>query len=252
MHAKPDNRKQTVLAFCVFFASHLLAAAYSPIQDCDEVFNYLEPTHYLNHGYGLQTWEYSPEYALRSWAYAGLHALVVKAGSQLPFVRPKPAEFYLLRTALAFACAFCEAKLFSAVRRAMSGRIALIFLVILSTSTGMFHASVAYLPSSFAMYCTMLAFAAFMDTRRHRVASRARSIFWFGVGGVLGWPFALAMALPFLFEEVFDAVWTGEYVASFKTIVIGSAQAAAVLVGPPCCEVGVQVGNVPPGRAARH
>ena len=30
----------------------------SVVADCDETFNYWEPTHYLMYGYGFQTWEY--------------------------------------------------------------------------------------------------------------------------------------------------------------------------------------------------
>ena len=40
-----------------------------PIMDCDEVYNYWEPLHYLLYGTGLQTWEYANEYALRTYAY---------------------------------------------------------------------------------------------------------------------------------------------------------------------------------------
>jgi len=72
-------------AFYVFFIANLLAALYAPIQDCDETFNYWEPTHYLSHHYGLQTWEYSPVYAIRSWLYISLHALVGSFRRLLPF-----------------------------------------------------------------------------------------------------------------------------------------------------------------------
>ena len=37
------------------------------VPDCDEVFNYWEPLHFLHHGFGLQTWEYAPEFSLRSY-----------------------------------------------------------------------------------------------------------------------------------------------------------------------------------------
>lgn len=57
---------------------------FAPIQDCDETFNYWEPTHYLSHGYGLQTWEYSPDFAIRSWLYIGLHAIVGNLRRLLP------------------------------------------------------------------------------------------------------------------------------------------------------------------------
>ena len=64
---------------------------YNGIQDCDEgalnqissllsaqtrartVFNFWEPLHYLWKGYGFQTWETSPVYAIRSWAYILIH-----------------------------------------------------------------------------------------------------------------------------------------------------------------------------------
>lgn len=66
---------------------------YSNISDCDEgaffpplastelnvliVYNFWEPLHYLDRGYGFQTWETSPAYAIRSWAYIALHLPVV-------------------------------------------------------------------------------------------------------------------------------------------------------------------------------
>ena len=62
----------------------MLSALFAPIQDCDETFNYWEPTHYLSHGYGLQTWEYSPEFSIRSWLYIGLHAIVGNIRRLLP------------------------------------------------------------------------------------------------------------------------------------------------------------------------
>lgn len=62
-------------AFRIFFMVRCISALYGVIQDCDEVFNYWEPMHYLQHGYGLQTWEYSPEFGIRSWAYILVHTI---------------------------------------------------------------------------------------------------------------------------------------------------------------------------------
>jgi hypothetical protein len=42
------------------------------------VFNFWEPLHYLDQGHGFQTWETSPTYALRSWAYVLLHLFPAK------------------------------------------------------------------------------------------------------------------------------------------------------------------------------
>lgn len=45
---------------------------------CSLVFNFWEPLHYLDRGYGFQTWETSPAYAIRSWAYILFHMLPTK------------------------------------------------------------------------------------------------------------------------------------------------------------------------------
>jgi hypothetical protein len=43
--------------FTALSALRLIAASLSPIHDCDEVYNYYEPLHFIMHGSGLQTWE---------------------------------------------------------------------------------------------------------------------------------------------------------------------------------------------------
>ena len=40
-----------------------------PLMDCDEVYNYWEPLHFLLYQNGFQTWEYANNYALRTYAY---------------------------------------------------------------------------------------------------------------------------------------------------------------------------------------
>ena len=78
------------------------------------------------------------------------------------------------------------------------------FLMSMIFSPGMFRASTAFLPSSFAMYTTMLGMAAFINWRGG--LKTAQGIIWFAVGGVLGWPFSIALAAPFLLEELILAV----------------------------------------------
>jgi alpha-1,2-mannosyltransferase len=195
------------------------------------VFNYWEPTHYLNHGYGLQTWEYSPEYAIRSWAYTGLHSLVIWIGTlpvkALPLARPKVVEFYFLRIALALVCALCESRLYSVVSRTINPRVAIFFAMALVFSPGMYHAAPAYLPSTFAMYTSMLGFSAFMDWTRG--IKTAQGIMWFGLGTTLGWPFAGALVLPFIAEEAILATVTGDIFDTCMRILNGGLGSLAVL-----------------------
>ncbi|OAL32368.1 hypothetical protein AYO22_00390 [Fonsecaea multimorphosa] len=190
------------IAFYVCFASHLLAALYAPIQDCDETFNYWEPLHYLNHGYGLQTWEYSPEFSIRSWTYIGLHALAAKVAGL--FGGSKTFEFYALRVMLAFMCAATEVRLYSAISRSINPRVGVIYLMIVAFTPGFFYASSAFLPSSFAMYTSALGLTSFMDW--HGGSKTAAGIMWFGIGALLGWPFSGALIVPFIVEEWLMAV----------------------------------------------
>jgi alpha-1,2-mannosyltransferase len=76
----------------------------------------------------------------------------------------------------------------------------LFFLIATLISPGNFHASAAFLPSSFAMYMCMLGAAAFMNWRGG--IKTAHGIFCFATAGVLGWPFASALCAPYLLEEL--------------------------------------------------
>jgi len=218
-------------AFAVFALVNTIAALFAPIQDCDEVFNYWEPTHYLNHGYGLQTWEYSPEYAIRSWTYTSLHSLLMWLAALpvklLEFDRPKAGEFYSLRIALGLACALCQSRLYAAIAKTVHPKVAIFFAMALILSPGMHHAAPAYLPSSFAMYTTMLGFSAFMDWTKGM--KTAQGIMWFGIGATLGWPFAGALVLPFIAEEVFLATVTGDISDGFRRMFNGTARSLVVL-----------------------
>ncbi|TKA30433.1 hypothetical protein B0A50_02660 [Salinomyces thailandicus] len=186
------------IAFSILVTAHILAALYHPIQDCDETFNFWEPTHYLTHSHGLQTWEYSPTYAIRSWTYIGLHALATLPARLLYL--GKTGEFYSVRMILGTLCALCETRLFTKVSATLNPRIAITFLLVLASSPGMFHASIAFLPSSFAMSLTALGIAAFMEWRGG--LHTAQGVWMFGIAAILGWPFAAALCAPFLLEEL--------------------------------------------------
>ena len=235
----PQHRKsssfETVIFNLVFiscFAVNLSAAVSAPIQDCDEVFNYWEPTHYLSHGFGLQTWEYSPKYAIRSWLYIALHAAISRpvdllmqaAGLQFN-------EFIWSRAVLATVCAYCQSRLFKAAFQNMGPRIAFMFAIAMMSSTGTFYASIAYLPSSFSMYTSMMGMAAFLEART--VPSTTQSITWFGVGAIVGWPFSAALITPFFVDEIISIRLTGDFEATATRIFGGLARVLPIIVRIP-------------------
>lgn len=203
-----------------------LAAFFAPIQDCDEVFNFWEPAHYLDHGYGLQTWEYSPVYSIRSWLYVSLHAVVGKLSMLV--VHSKTGEFYFIRTFLAFFCAACQTRLYSSICRSINPRIGLLFLTVMLFSPGMFHASTAFLPSTFTMYTSMLGLAAFLDLKNG--PKIAQGIMWFALGAVVGWPFAGALIVPLIAEEGIIAILSGSLSPFILAVVDGAFRCLSIVV----------------------
>lgn len=197
----------TWLVFSIALAIRLVCAKYSIIPDADEVFNYWEPLHFLSHGFGLQTWEYSPEYAIRSWAYIMLHAIPVKA-SQLLLGAEGSVLFFVLRGCFATVAAATETRLYVALSHAFSKRIATFYLMFSLASTGLFHASVEFLPSSFAMHAFTLALAEFVQsgTYRNKHNSIIKGILWTAVSGLFGWPFSLILMVPFAIDYFLSTI----------------------------------------------
>lgn len=179
-----------VRAFSVLLAARLVAALYAPIQDCDEVFNFWEPAHFLTEGWGLQTWEWSPIYAIRSWAYVGMHAVILSLAKILGLRGPQ--LFYFLRVVFAVFDSYCEARLARSLDKRYP-QVARIYVWFSTTAAGLFHASVAFLPSSFAMYFVALSLSFYFEDVHSNIVPCLTSI---AVAGIAGWPFALVLALP--------------------------------------------------------
>lgn len=173
-------------AFHVLIIFRFISALYNNINDCDETYNYWEPAHYLMHGSGFQTWEYSPVYAIRSYAYILIHILPLFLIGTIN----KIVQFYTLRLLLALVSCFCEIYFYRAIKRRYGSNVALLTLLFLAPSNGMFIASTAFLPSSFTMYTGMIAVAAWLNGKE-QVA-----IFSVALGSIIGWPFFVALGIP--------------------------------------------------------
>lgn len=186
--------------FAVLLAVRIAWAAVAVIGDCDEVYNYWEPLHQLGFGRAFETWEYAPQYAIRSWAYILLHLPVALVGG----AHSKRAAFYAVRVFLAAISAAADAALVASVARHVNARVARYMAVLLATCAGPAIAAVALLPSSLAMYATTLGWATAMP-RASSAARTFRAALAFAVGALAGWPFALVAAVPFVLEELFLA-----------------------------------------------
>lgn len=182
-------------AFKALLSARLCAAVWSNISDCDETFNYWEPTHYLMYDNGMQTWEYSPAYAIRSYAYLWLHALPGLFYSNL-LQSNRVLVFYFMRCILGFSCSLCEVYFYQGVLHRFGSSVSRIMLVLLLLSTGMFISSTAFLPSTFSMYAVLVSFGAwFLNEPRIMVFSTA-------LGSLFGWPFSAILGLPAAYDMI--------------------------------------------------
>lgn len=102
-----ELKPAAVVAFIALVFARICAAVFSNIADCDETYNYWEPLHYLIYGHGLQTWEYSPKFALRSYTYLLFYGVPAWLCNNL--FHPNPMlVFYIIRCLLGLTCAVVE------------------------------------------------------------------------------------------------------------------------------------------------
>ncbi|KAL8046654.1 hypothetical protein ABFX02_08G191000 [Erythranthe guttata] len=166
-----------------------MSASSNIIHDCDEVFNYWEPLHFILYKSGFQTWEYSSEFALRSYLYILFHNIVAWPASWW-FGEEKVRVFYAVRMFLGLLSVVSDAALVIALSRKYGKRLASYALAMLCLASGCYFASTSLLPSSFSMYAMSLSSALFLfDKHAAAVAVAA-------IGVILGWPFSLLAFLP--------------------------------------------------------
>lgn len=126
-------------AFRVLIIVRCFSALYRILDDCDEVYNYWEPTHYLLEGYGRETWEYSTDYKIRSWGYVFVHAVV---GLVAKLIAPTKVQvFYLIRLALGAVSSFVEARFYRTITEEINPHVGRYVFTILFFGAGMFNAS---------------------------------------------------------------------------------------------------------------
>ncbi|CAN6443771.1 unnamed protein product [Victoria cruziana] len=177
------------LPLITLLAFRYMSAVSNIIHDCDEVFNYWEPLHYILYKSGFQTWEYSANFALRSYLYIIFHALVGGPASWL-FGEQKVTVFYAVRLLLGSMSAISETVLVVALSKKYGRRIGSYALAMLCLTSGCWFASTSFLPSSFSMYTVTLASGLFLLERHALAVSVAAA------GVLIGWPFSVLAVLP--------------------------------------------------------
>ncbi|AET40839.1 dolichyl-P-Man:Man(6)GlcNAc(2)-PP-dolichol alpha-1,2-mannosyltransferase Ecym_6468 [Eremothecium cymbalariae DBVPG len=208
----------TALLFIALVISRLYVQPnFSLISDCDETFNYWEPLNLLVRGFGKQTWEYSPEYSIRSWTFLlpfyGVLSLVKKVADRQGWA-PR-LLFYVARVIFGLMSTVFEKKLYTELLKSTNSEVANLWLLFQILNPGWFHASVEFLPSSFAMIFLL---GYLKDSLRYLSTGKEKpfvsALFYNVVAGILGWPFVLVLSVPLvlhylLSHRIIDTLRTG-------------------------------------------
>ena len=188
----------------------LAALRFPVITDCDEVYNYWEPLHFLLFEKGQQTWEYASQFQLRTYAY--LVPLQWMAEKVLrPYVVPlllrryfdkdvvvpneKMALFLSMRLCLALLTAYAELRwlyaLSKTIRTSTTKTVVGGTALVLVTCSGLHHASAAYLPSATWMAVWCYAASCFLQQQHGRfvLVSVTATL-------ATGWPFGAVSVVP--------------------------------------------------------
>ncbi|XP_068628851.1 alpha-1,2-mannosyltransferase ALG9 [Battus philenor] len=174
-------------ALVLLLTSRLISAYWGHISDCDETYNYWEPLHYLVYGSGLQTWEYSPVYAIRSYMPLWLFAVPAKI---LSFVMYPVSVFYTIRALLATLAACADLMFYKAVCHEFGVHVGRVWLCLTLPCAGMFACSAAMLPSSWSSALVAAAMACWWRGRY------PFAILLTAATTLLSWPFTAILGLP--------------------------------------------------------
>ncbi|EPZ33863.1 hypothetical protein ROZALSC1DRAFT_29775 [Rozella allomycis CSF55] len=188
----PKTKPRAILksSFLFFTIVNIICAYFATMDDCDEVYNYWEPLHFLLFGKGMQTWEYSPNFALRSYLYLGIYKIV---GSFLSVTGlSKMGIFYALRIITGILCAFGQSFFYETVYNYIHPEIANSLVYCLAFSAGNFISSTALLPNTMSMIIVFFIYGYWFRQRFNPILLCTVMCI------CVAWPFALIIILPAL------------------------------------------------------
>lgn len=175
--------------FSLFLVVNLIASRVNHIDDTDETYGYFEPLHYLLYGKGMQTWEYAPTYAIRTYAFIYPFYLIFAFLNLLNV--PKEVVFFAVKGLLGTLTAHAQTRFVTNLNRTVGMSAASNAAVFLILAPGVFYASTSFLPSAVCMSLVMLSLSSWMENRF------LYSILWGSVAVLAtGWPFVGLLFVP--------------------------------------------------------
>ena len=130
----------------------------------------------------MQTWEYSPEFAIRTYAFILPFTPFGYVAQSLGIT--KIDFFFFCKVLLGLLFAFSTKRYFYAIRQIVGNRVASYTLLFLLTSPGVFFSATAYLPSALCASFLMLSITAWLNhTYSWAILYGCVAVIW------SGWPF---------------------------------------------------------------
>ena len=179
------------LLLSLFVIINIIAAFTNHIDDTDETYGYWEPLHYFLYGRGMQTWEYSTDYAIRPYSYLVPFYFFGESLKMLLTGLSKSAIFYGIRCVLGLFNARIEYQFIKQISYTFGNSISRYLTILLLFSPGVLYVSTSLLPSALCSAYIMLTIISWLQDK-YAVA------IVFGSIGVLGcgWPFVGLLLLP--------------------------------------------------------
>ena len=178
------------IAIAALLLMSRLMSGFLHLPSCaDETFNYLEPLAYLDIGKGLQTWEYSPEFALRPWLF-----LEVFNFAMLPF-SIHMLRVLCLHVGIALLWFHAELRVADAIYGREGLRMANWYMLLSACSPGPIFAASQFLPSTIFAILQMWSVSFFLRDQWGRAVAT-------GVASCLlpGNPIVGLVYVPFLLQ----------------------------------------------------
>ena len=199
----------------LFAAINLVACFLNHIDDTDEPYGYWEPFHYLLYGKGMQTWEYSPTFGIRTYSFVVPIWILGRLFSLATEWR-KIYLFYAIRAAIGLFSAYAKAKFVVSAKKMIGDSISATTALFLVLSPGIFYCGTSYLPSAVVTSMIMLSAADLMMNKH------GGTIFW-GCIAVLwsGWPFVGVILLPFGLYMLFEQYRLDSFAGVMRLIMTG-------------------------------
>ena len=210
--------------FFIFSVLYIIAAIVNHVDDTDETFGYWEPLHYLLYGHGMQTWEYSPKYAIRTYSFiipfllVGKILRIILSMFNINELLEKQICYYGIKIILGLFSAYSQSSLITIVKNEFGNFDAYILGIFLLSSAGIFYASTSLLPSALCLnfvtlsICSLLQSESEGDIRSNRKKQLKQQekqhlkVILIGSVAVLwtGWPFIGLLFLPMGLFVLYD------------------------------------------------